>query len=88
METFRSFSKKKEMERTNRKGSNILRKRNGNGETINGNENEGALPTETKTVEEIPKKKNTECFRKYNPKRPVLFVGLHLHIKPVLATRY
>jgi hypothetical protein len=45
------------MERTNRKGSNILRKRNGNGETINGNENEGALPTETKTVEEIPKKK-------------------------------
>jgi hypothetical protein len=50
------------MERTNRKGSNILRKRNGNRETINGNENEGALPSETKTVEEIPKKKKYRMF--------------------------
>jgi hypothetical protein len=47
-ETFRPFSKKKEMEGKKGKGNGILRKTKGNGRIIKGNENEneGAVSDE------------------------------------------
>jgi hypothetical protein len=70
------------------KGSGILRKRNGNGKSINGNgkENEGALSDGNENGRGNSGKINTESFRKYNLERPVHLVGLHLHMKPGLAT--
>jgi hypothetical protein len=82
------FRRKRKWRTKYGKESGILRKRNGNDKSINGNgkENEGALSDGKKNGRGNSGKINTKSFRKYNLERPVHLADLHLHMKPGLAT--